>query len=243
MAASYPPSFYESLAASSLSSAREVVPLLLEMLPVRSVVDVGSGTGAWLSVFREHGLDDVFGVDTDDVPEKRLQIPSHRFRRADLRNPLFLDRTFELAISLEVAEHLPAAAADLFVESLVRLSSLVVFSAAVPLQGGYRHLNEQWPDYWVEKFERHGYALRDVIRPKIWTNPRVAWWYSQNMLLFVRRDALSLYPRLEGTGRECPSRMLNVVHPGRHATLPVLRSPAHVLRRAGGRILAALRRR
>jgi SAM-dependent methyltransferase len=237
----YPPSFFAELATTSRASAREVVPLILDLLGVRSVVDVGCGTGLWLAAFREHGVEDVIGVDAEDVPLEALQIPHDRFRQADLAQPLRLPRTFDLAISLEVAEHLPPEAAEGFIESLVRLAPLVVFSAAVPLQGGFRHLNEQWPDYWAEKFAHRGYVPHDVIRPHIWTNPRVAWWYSQNMLLYARPS--SLPERLRAGGG--PAGMLNVVHPENYASL-LARAPApapglarrllrRVIRRAIGR--------
>jgi SAM-dependent methyltransferase len=215
MAPRYPASFFDELATSSRASAREVVPLILDLLSVRSVVDVGCGTGIWLAAFREHGVGDVIGVDTQDVPLEVLEVPQDRFRQADLAGPLRLPRTFDLAISLEVAEHLPPEAAEGFVESLVRLAPLVVFSAAVPHQGGFRHLNEQWPDYWAEKFARRGYSPHDVIRHHIWTNPEVAWWYSQNILLYARPSSLPEHLRTEGR----PAGMLNVVHPENYASL------------------------
>jgi SAM-dependent methyltransferase len=245
MASGYPPDFYEELAESSRSAAQEVVPLILDLLGVRSVVDVGCGTGAWLAAFRERGLEDVTGVDTGDVPLDGLQIPRERFRQADLAGPLRLPRTFDLAISLEVAEHLPTESADGFVESLVRLAPLVVFSAAVPLQGGFRHLNEQWPEYWAEKFARWGYLPYDVIRPHVWNNPRVAWWYSQNILLYAQPSGL---PEALQTGGR-PAGMLNVVHPQNYALLPArLAGPApggiqRLARRLIRRARAVLERR
>ena len=131
----YGSGFYSRIADGSLLSARQVVPTLMELLKPASVVDVGR-TGAWLSAFQENGVTDIFGVDGDYVDRKVLLIPRERFRAADLSRPLNLDRRFDLAISVEVAEHSPAAAAETFVQSLTGLSDRSVFSAAIPLQGG-----------------------------------------------------------------------------------------------------------
>ena len=70
---------------------------------------------------------------------------------------------------LEVAEHIPPECADIFVESLTwGLAPVIMFSAAVPGQGGTLHLNEQWPAYWASKFAQHGYVLIDCLRPQLW---------------------------------------------------------------------------
>ncbi|HUF08252.1 MAG TPA: class I SAM-dependent methyltransferase [Rhodothermales bacterium] len=176
--------FFARLETLALRSAEVVVPILLDFIRPRSVVDVGCGTGAWLSVFMDHGVDDVLGIDGDYVDRERLLIPPDRFLAADLANPLNLDRRFDLVLSLEVAEHLPEMAAEGYVESLTRLGSTVLFSAAIPGQGGTNHVNEQWPEYWAGLFETSGFFPVDYLRDKIWDNKTVAWWYAQNAILY-----------------------------------------------------------
>jgi hypothetical protein len=61
-----------------------------------------------------------------------------------------------------------------------------LFSAAVPGQTGDGHVNEQWPDYWIDKFKQQGYSFADIIRPAVWENEDVLWWYAQNTFLFFR---------------------------------------------------------
>src|SRR5208283_2885437 len=90
-----------------------------------------------------------------------------------------------LAMSLEVAEHLPPQSAKGFVDCLTRLAPVVLFSAAIPFQGENHHVNKQWPDYWVALFKADDYLPIDCIRGKIWGNDRVDYWYAQNMILFV----------------------------------------------------------
>lgn len=143
----YNEGFFQYLQEGSKRSAEQIVPILLELIQPQSVIDVGCGTGTWLSVFCEHGIEDIWGVDGDYVQEEALEIPKDRFLSHDLTKPLALDRKFDLAISLEVAEHLPCDSAEAFVDSLTQLAPVILFSAAIPFQGGVGHVNEQWQEY------------------------------------------------------------------------------------------------
>jgi SAM-dependent methyltransferase len=205
--------FYNTFADISLQSAQQVVPLLCELISPTSVVDVGCGLGQWLSTFQKHGAEDVLGIDGNYVNPGLLHIPRDRFLPHDLRKPLQLDRKFDLAVSLEVAEHLPEDAARGFVASLCGLSAVVVFSAAIPFQGGMHHVNEQWPEYWVELFAGCGYVVVDCVRPRIWSNPDVAYYYAQNVLIFVAQERLADYPALALAHLDMPPDVLSKVHP------------------------------
>jgi SAM-dependent methyltransferase len=184
----YSPQYYRGLNEGSRRSAQTVVPIIVELLHPKSVVDVGCGTGAWLAEFTRRGVGDILGIDGHHVPVDQLQIDQHDFVAADLTQPLRLRRYFDLAMSLEVAEHLSPEKADQFVDSLTRLAPTVLFSAAIPFQGGEHHLNEQWPTYWVERFDKRDYAALDPFRRLLWEQSEVEWWYCQNLVLFVRRD-------------------------------------------------------
>jgi hypothetical protein len=124
-----------------------------------------------------------------------------------------INRRFDLAVSLEVAEHLESGFAKGFVRSLVKLSSLVLFSAAIPYQGSPFHVNEQWPDYWAALFAEHGYVVIDCIRPTIWNNDQVEWWYAQNTLLFAEKDQLSRNADLRREWESTKPSQLCLVHP------------------------------
>src|SRR6266852_8889948 len=131
----YNDDFYRYLASFAARSARVVVPRLLASLPLRSVVDFGCGQGAWLSVWRSAGVS-VVGVDGPYVDPSQLLIDATAFHAADLAEPIDLGRRFDLVQSLEVAEHLSASRARRFVDTLTAHGSCVLFSAAVPGQGG-----------------------------------------------------------------------------------------------------------
>ncbi len=156
----YDEHFYSGMHELTMYSATEVLSILEEILPpLASVVDIGCGVGTWLSVLRRKGITRVLGIDGDWVKREMLQIPSECFMPADLAQPLRHLERFDLAISLEVAEHLPPEAARGFVESLIHLADFVLFSAAIPYQGGVNHVNLQWPAYWCAYFNSN------TIRP------------------------------------------------------------------------------
>jgi SAM-dependent methyltransferase len=221
----YSTAFFSDLNTSSLPSACEVVPLITKLIQPLSVVDVGCGTGAWLHAFEEVGVRDILGLDGAYVDKRVLQIDSNNFRSCDVSRPITMDRTFDLAVSIEVAEHLPAESSRTLVDSLTTLAPAVVFSAAVPGQGGVGHINEQWPDYWAQLFIERGFVLVDCLRPVLWNNPRVAWYYRQNLFLYVKNDQISRFPESVQCSQNPPEWTLKVVHPGMyegllHATNP-----------------------
>jgi len=172
----------------NLSAPRVIVPLVMQMVRPVSVLDVGCGTATWLKVFEENAVHDVMGVDGGHLDRSLLKISADRFLEKDLRQHFSLGRKFDLVLSLEVAEHLDERSADAHVQTLIDHGDTILFSAAIPGQGGQNHVNEQWPEYWQDKFGRHGYHFHDAIRPQIWNNPQVDWWYRQNIFLVTKKN-------------------------------------------------------
>ena len=126
----------------------------------------------------------------------------------DLTQPISLGRRFDLAICLEVAEHIDEKRASDFLSTLTSFSDHVLFSAAIPYQGGTGHVNEQWPGYWARLFADKGYGCQDFIRKKIWNDSGIHYWYRQNILLFSKgaehEEPLPMvHPELF-TQRACP---------------------------------------
>jgi SAM-dependent methyltransferase len=197
----------------SLEAAEDIVPYLMSLIKPVSVLDVGCGVGGWLSVFMNHGVQDCYGIDGDYIERSLLSIDESKFLAADLAGPVDLGRQFDLVISLEVAEHLLPASADLFIANLTRHGDIILFSAAVPGQGGTHHTNEQWPEYWKERFQERDYVLIDCLRDRFWFDRRIPCCYRQNMMLYVRRAKIFTRPELLREQEKYADHVLGLVHP------------------------------
>lgn len=209
----YNEKFFRNLREGTSSSAGIVVKHLLELTQPKSVIDIGCGSGTWLSEFVRLGINDVVGVDGHYVNRDHLLIDPRRFIAHDLSVPFRTQRRFDLALCLEVAEHLPPEAAETIVETLVRLSSIIYFSAAIPLQGGTHHVNEEWQSEWAVRFRNHGFHPVDQIRKALWDNRDVLFFYPQNGLLYVDERLLRENPKLHALHHATDTSMISVVHP------------------------------
>ncbi|WP_165958149.1 methyltransferase domain-containing protein [Segetibacter sp. 3557_3] len=178
------------------SAADIIVPYITGIFHPTSVVDIGCGIGTWLKVFENNGITDMLGIDGHHVSDSgQLLIPADKFVATDLNtiDHKRFDRKFDLAICLEVAEHLQEAYADNLVNTLCSFSDVMLFSAAIPGQTGENHVNEQYPTYWAKKFLQHNYVFVDLIRPKFWNSPEVEWWYRQNAFVVVKRSVAETF--------------------------------------------------
>jgi len=208
----YRADFYNYLASFAINSAERVVPRLAGMFPIRSVVDFGCGHGAWLSVWQNAGVS-ITGVDGSYVDRRHLRIDPGYFHAADLAEPIDLGRRFDLVQSLEVAEHLPAAKAQQFVDTLTAHGSCVLFSAAVPGQGGEHHVNEQPLDYWRAMFRQKGFVAVDCLRPLIVGDAEIEPWYRYNIVPYVAEDHLAALPEMLRSRRVADADRLDDYRP------------------------------
>jgi hypothetical protein len=224
MTTPYDEKFFEQMDNWAVQSAAVIAPLVHGWLRPRSILDVGGGRGGWSAAFAHVGVEDYLCVDGGYVDRSSLRIPTERFREADLSRPFHLGRRYDLALCLEVGEHLPESSADQLVSSLVQHADAVLFSAAAPLQGGTSHVNEQWPAYWASKFDNSGFACFDCVRWKVWDNPSVAWWYRQNTVLFLNPSGVARLPTRSPISDSVTLSPPGVVHP--EAYLSVARGMA-----------------
>lgn len=178
--------------------------------PFASVVDFGTGRGRWLKAATAMGATDVRGYDLPQSYVAAPELPEGWFIPADLGQSLDLGRRFDLAISTEVAEHLPKEHAATFVANIAKAADLVLFSAAIPYQGGNGHQNENWLEYWVRLFRPHGFACYDVLRMPLWNEAAIRSYYRQNLLIFARGAAVA---KLAEAGLQPDLMPPSLVHP------------------------------
>ena len=195
-------------------SALEIVPLLHKISGAKSVVDVGGGIGTWLVPFTLISKEiDVCCIDGGYVREN-YKLGSDTLIVKNLEEDIDIGRKFDLAISLEVAEHLSEKRAEGFVDDLINLSDIILFSAAIPFQPGDHHINCKEPGFWKNLFETRGFRRIDCIRPVIVNNPYVMWWYKNNMFLYVRDVIFNdVYTKILANGMEVwPESVGDFVH-------------------------------
>ena len=184
----YDETFFRYLQQGSTRSAQNVAPLVISQLKIGSILDVGCGAGAWLAEYRRLGVPVCVGVDGGYVSPSSLLIPSSAFQPKNIAEPFHLQQRFDLVQCLEVGEHVPTAASHTLIDNLVRHGDTILFSAAIPGQGGENHINEQPYEFWRALFAERGYAPYDFLRPMLRDNPSVESWYRHNMMLYVAEE-------------------------------------------------------
>jgi len=212
VAGRYNRQFFTNL--NSADSSEVLAQLLVNLLQPASVMDVGCGTGQLLAAFTRAGVTEITGIDGPWVPRDLLQIPPTMFETHDLSQPYYPSRQYDLVTSVEVAEHLPQDAADTFVDTVTGLGQMVAFGAAIPLQGGTHHINEQWPAYWAKLFAARGYLAIDCLRPRLISDPQAPELLAQNIILYVHQELVpTILPLVTTDMQEWTDHPLPVVHP------------------------------
>lgn len=181
----YDETFYRYIQRGATSSAQVIVPIVVDRLKIDSVLDVGCGAGAWLAEYHKQDIPVCIGVDGDYVSSSTLLIPPSTFVARDVSQPFELGQRFDLVQCLEVGEHIPSVASRALVANLVKHSDCVLFSAAIPGQGGENRINEQTYEFWRAIFAEHGYAPYDFLRPLLRGVTAVESWYRHNVMLYV----------------------------------------------------------
>lgn len=209
----YDAAYHAALRAGSRRSAAAVLTRVQALVAPASIVDFGCGSGGWLVEAGALGIADRAGVDGPWVDVETLEIDPAIFTPVDLTAPLDLGRRFDLALCLEVAEHLPESAAPVLIDTLCAHAPVLVFSAAIPGQGGEGHVNEAWPSFWCGLFAARGFQAHDALRAAFWQDGNVEPWYRQNLLIFAERGHLAHHEALAQKLRDAVAGPLDIVHP------------------------------
>ncbi len=224
-------------AAQSLVSARKVIQHLRTVIRrPASLLDVGCGVGGWSLAFREWGTEQLILTDHPSNQRSNLLFNEHDFYTADMNRelpPLF--RT-DMVVCMEVLEHIDARRAPTAVEYLTRCSDTILFSAAIPGQGGYQHVNEQYSFYWEALFRELGYKRYDIVRPGILWDEEIEFFIRQNAFLFVKGNGLLLrtdHPEFLPADFELVNRKMLLKH----------QSPVKLIRKLPGAFIQTIKLR
>jgi len=212
---SYSKDFYSRRKPLSRSSAEIVLGALLDVARIESVVDFGCGTGSWLNVALTKSVRKILGYDSSQVPPEELEIHQTFFRPTNLENVTRIEGEFDLAICLEVIEHLSEQSSDRVLCALVESSDLILFSGAIPYQVGTNHVNCQWQTHWSSKFREHGFLGLPILNGCFWKESRINVVYRQNMVLYFKCDKPKDFPLYDAVVNKfaCSENVQDVVHP------------------------------
>jgi SAM-dependent methyltransferase len=173
----YTEHYRQEISEGSIRSAQIVIPSL--PIQPKSVLDVGCGNGEWSRGFPP--AVEYTGIDYR-IRKEQMLVASYIECNLNKEFPV-LGRKYDLALCLEVAEHLHPSRAEPLVQFLCKASDIILFSAAIPFQGGTGHVNEQWQSWWGTLFQENGYGPVSWLCPD---DPEIEFWYRQNTVLYQR---------------------------------------------------------
>ena len=208
----YDDSFYKGQASSSEQSALQTLPHLFDLINPQSVIDFGCGVGTWLKASKDLGATKLNGVEGPWVKQEQVIDPDITLTNTNFDSPQLPEGKWDLAISMEVAEHIETKSSKNFVKGICSAADTVIFSAAIPGQYGENHINEQWQSFWADLFRAEGYEAFDLIRPQVWKNQKIEWYYRQNVLVYCKPGSTH-YDAIKTKSLEVSSRLFDIVHP------------------------------
>jgi hypothetical protein len=231
----YDANFYVEQSSDSFESAKSVLPIVFNLIGTpSSIIDVGAGIGAWSSVSKELGVSEVVCLEGNWIENVETLVPRNNYKILDLNQPFSDSTDYELVICIEVAEHLDKERARGFISDITKLSNTILFSAAVPGQGGTDHRNEAKLSYWSELFKENGFYLYDKIRPEIWNLETIAPWYRQNLVIFSKLDKINLADS---------KSVIDIIHPSMFESMSISNfSSVDLLKIVAGRIKSKMKR-
>lgn len=189
----YTEGYYETIFENAIKSRDEIFKTLIDigiLKPGMSVIDVGCGIGEFGHEAADKFAIKYYGVDFK-APKGKLLIPADRYSEYDITSGASFpwNQKFDLVICTEVLEHIDEKFAKNAVSLLASLGDTILFSAAIPDQGGHHHVNEQWQTYWTDLFSIEGFfGYQKVMIDNLWDNENVDVWYKQNLVLYSRHQ-------------------------------------------------------
>ena len=129
---------------------------------IKSVFDLGCGTGHSLAVFKEYchskGVDGCKEAIQNSVVKDDISL--HDFVDGEF-DPL---EEFDMVWCCEFVEHIEDVYKDNFLKTIKNTNAnYILMTHAVPGQGGYHHVNCRSSSYWIMQMEKYGYALSPQI--------------------------------------------------------------------------------
>lgn len=187
--------FYNNCLATA-SMALYMTPYLIKLFDVNRVLDIGCATGLWLKAFRMCGVEGI-GIEGSTIPDRLKMVPANYIVQKDLRLDIDTYKGYDFVMSVEVAEHIEAEYADIYVNNLTKHeANTIFFTGAPPGQGGDAHVNCQPKSYWVEKMAKNGYtntleydaAIHEAAAGASEEGAFIHHWFLPNFMVFKKEN-------------------------------------------------------
>lgn len=189
---------YDSNFFQSLQKYRPVYHFLADMIAAHlkptSVIDWGCGCGFILEKLQMHGITELCGVEGSvDVKPFIPESLKNTIQIADVL--LYKSKIYDLAISIEVAEHIPEKDAGRFVDAVCNSASKWVWWTAAQIgQDGTGHINCQPLSFWENVFRDVGlfepdWEMAHTLKSAMLVNHNLCLgfpWLRDNFILFRR---------------------------------------------------------
>lgn len=177
--------YFQTIEQAEKVQAESLADILIEMYDPKSVGDVGCATGLYLVPFLTRGVVAV-GWDSADYAVDQKLVPG--VEKADITETM-VGINVDLAICLEVLEHIDNDLCGGVIQNLVNMSELIIFSAAQPGQKGTGHINCKPKKHWETLFNIRGYNRDPEAEARILdhvTKNDHAEWFKNNLQVFKR---------------------------------------------------------
>jgi hypothetical protein len=152
-----------------------------------SFLDVGGGAGSWCAAAKKLGVKKVLLVDACPPQQVVPELSQDEQLQANLETGIPIQAHFELINCIEVIEHLTEDAGKRLIQQMTSSGNIILFSAAIPGQGGFGHINEQLHDHWHAKFSDYGFDKYDILRPMLFSQDHIPSIYRQNLFLYTKK--------------------------------------------------------
>jgi len=187
----YNKKFYDDILAvdKETKSSEKLAKAIKLYLKPKSVIDVGCGIGIYLKPLDLSGIS-CFGIEGSSIARKYSVFNKNRIIVADVTRKLNINKKYDLALCIEVAEHIPKKTSSILIGNLTSLSNIILFTSAPPGQGGTDHINEQKPQFWINLFNKKNFVFDKEKTEQIKNfliQKKCIWWIPANMMIFKKR--------------------------------------------------------
>lgn len=170
-------------------NARKVLQPVFGILGVpNSFLDIGGGAGSWCAAAKNLGVQRVRLVDACPPNQVIPELSQEEQVQANLEEGIPNQGQFDLVICIEVIEHLTDHAASRLIKQMTSFSNFILFSAAIPGQGGIGHISERLHEYWHNKFSQFKFDKYDVIRPMLISRSDISSIHRQNLFIYAKKE-------------------------------------------------------